>query len=130
MSYSLIELNSKDPRWYNLLKEGLLFAQEIEFNVLYTYPGKELDIFLEEFNGRLIVPRKEDRFYFNHKRRISIPNSGPGSRLMLSTYFEDWEGSLTEDPALIFNNVEIIGSITHHMLCQVDDQLFKVVDLS
>ncbi|WP_020569866.1 hypothetical protein [Neolewinella persica] len=130
MSHQLIELKEQDQRWCSLLKKGLHLAEEIEFNVLYSYPGKELNIFLEEFNGRLITPSKEERFYFDHKRRISIPKSEKISDLMLSKHFEDWNGSLVEDPALIYNGLEIIGSITHHMLCQFDDQFFDSANLS
>jgi hypothetical protein len=128
MSYELIDLKRKDKRWHNLLKKGLSLAEEIEFNILYSYPGKELNDFLEAFNGKLITPSKEDRFYFNHKRRVSISNSGSVSELLLSKQFEDWEGSLVEDPALIYNGLEIVGSITHEMLCQVDRQFFEGMD--
>jgi hypothetical protein len=130
MNYKLIDLKKKDQRWHNLLKEGLSLAEEIEFNILYSYPGKELNIFLEEFNGRLIIPKKEDRFYFNHKRRVSIPNTEKVRELMLSKHFEDWEGSLIEDPALIYSGAETIGSITHEMLCQVDVQFFESTNLT
>lgn len=130
MSYKLIDLNEKDQRWYSLLKEGLSLAQEIEFNVLYAYPGKELNIFLEEFNGRLITPNKEERFYFDHKRRILISKSEKVSELLLSKYFENWEGSLVEDPSLIYNGAEILGSITHEMLCQVDAEFYEKINLT
>jgi hypothetical protein len=120
MDNKLIELEVKDPRWFKVLRKGLAICDSIEFNVLYLFPGKELKILLNKFNGTLVSPEKDERFFYSHRKRISIPKTVESIEFLLSKDFEEWEGELIEDPALIKENKEILGSITHEMLCQID----------
>lgn len=119
MKYEMIALDGMTEKWAEIVKVGLLYADRVEFNVLYSRPGQELTDFIRQYNGELINPDTDDRFYFDHKRRISLPITNELGHLLLEKPFEDWSGSMLEDPSFVQNGVELIGSITHEMICQI-----------
>jgi hypothetical protein len=125
MNYKIIKLRNNDERWMPSLLRGLELSDHIEFNVLYRFPGKPLKILLEDLEGEIISPVPNTRFYFNHKRRISIPISPKSRKFILSRSFEEWAGYILEDPSLIVENYEILGSITHEMICQIDTKVLS-----
>lgn len=124
-----IDLKQNSDVWPSLVAKALGMADAVEFNVLYKHPGRELDLILEQYGG-VIIERVDDRYYYTSCIRVRFPLSSSLASLLKSKRFEDWINNLLEDPSFIKGSEEILGTISHEMMCGYLSSFFDNLEVN